>query len=121
MSDGIRSGVNWMRLNFEIDGLRELLDEERLGQAGDAAQQAVAAGEKRDQDLADDALLADDGLRQLALEPAGHFGDALERQSPARRAAVAARVGCASISHAVDDSHRLESTTARRECDRLAV
>ena len=46
---------------------------------GHAAQQAVAAGEERDQDLADDALLPDDGLGELALEPAGHLGDALER------------------------------------------
>ncbi len=82
MSDGIRSGVNWMRLNLQIDGLGELLDEQRLGEPGDAAQQAVAAGEKRNQNLADDALLADDGLGQLALEAAGDLGDALERKAP---------------------------------------
>ena len=62
----------------QIDGLGQLLDEERLGETRDAAKQAVAAGEKRDQDLPDDALLPDDGLRQLALEPPGHLGDALE-------------------------------------------
>ena len=67
-----------MRLNLQIDGLGQLLDEQRLGEAGHAAQQAVAAGEERDQDLPDDALLADDRLGELALEPAGHLGHALE-------------------------------------------
>ena len=65
-------------VELEVDGLGELLDQQRLRQAGHAAQQAVPAGEERDQDLADDALLADDGLRQLALEPPGDLGHALE-------------------------------------------
>ncbi len=68
-----------MRLNSQVDRLGQLLDEQRLRQARHAAQQAVPAGEKRDQDLANDALLPDDGLGQLALEPPGHLGDALER------------------------------------------
>ena len=46
----------------QIDGLGQRLDQQRLGQPRHAAQQAVAACQKRDQDLADDALLADDGL-----------------------------------------------------------
>ena len=62
----------------QVDRLGQLLDQQRLRQARHAAQQAVAAGEKRDQDLADDALLPDDGLGQLALEPPGHLRDALE-------------------------------------------
>jgi hypothetical protein len=63
----------------KIDRLGELLDQQRLGQPRHAAQQAVAAGEERNQDLAHDALLSDDRLRQLALETAGDIGDALER------------------------------------------
>ena len=72
----------------QVDGLGQLLDEQRLGQARHAAQQAVPAGQERDQDLADDALLADDRLGQLAFEPAGHLRDALEREW---RSALAAR------------------------------
>ena len=64
----------------QVDGLGELLDEQRLGQPGNAAQQAVPAGEKRDQDLADDPLLADDRLGQLALEPPGHLGTTSARR-----------------------------------------
>ncbi len=51
----------------QVDRLGQLLDEQRLGQPRHAAQQAVAAGQKRDQNLADDALLADDGLGELTL------------------------------------------------------
>ena len=39
----------------------------------------MPAGEKGNQDLADDALLPDDGLGQLALEPPGHLGDGSNR------------------------------------------
>jgi hypothetical protein len=38
-------------VELEIDGLGELLDEQRLGEAGNAAEQAVAAGEEGNQDL----------------------------------------------------------------------
>ena len=64
----------------EVDRVRQLLDDERLRQAGDAAQQAMPAGEERDEDLADHPLLADDRLGQLALEPAGDLRHALERR-----------------------------------------
>ena len=74
MSDGMRSGVNWMRLNRRCDRLGELLDEQRLREPRHAPQQDVTAGEKRNQDLADDPLLADDRLGQLPLEAAGHLG-----------------------------------------------
>ena len=65
-------------VELQVDALGERLDQQRLGEPGHAAQQAVAAGEERDQDLADDALLADDRLGQLPLEPPGHLGDALD-------------------------------------------
>jgi hypothetical protein len=51
MSAGIRSGVNWMRLN----------DRSRM-----RAQQAVAAAAQADEELLDDAVLADDDLAELA-------------------------------------------------------
>src|SRR5215217_4805832 len=57
----------------------EFLDQERLGQPRNAAQQAVPSGEKRDQDLANHAFLSDDRFRQLAFEPPGHLGHAIDR------------------------------------------
>ena len=41
-------------VELEVDRLGQLLDEQRLRQPGHAAQQAVAAGEERDENLADD-------------------------------------------------------------------
>ena len=67
MSDGIRSGVNWMRLNFRSTASASVLISSVLARPGHAAQQAVPAGEERDQDLADHALLTDDRLGELAL------------------------------------------------------
>jgi hypothetical protein len=57
MSDGIRSGVNWIRRNGQVHRLPERADEQRLGQPGHALHQAVPAGEDRDQDLLHHPLL----------------------------------------------------------------
>jgi hypothetical protein len=86
-------------VEFQIDRFGELLDEQCLRESWNTAQQAMSAGEKRDQDLAHDALLADDGLGELVLEPAGHFGDALERHRRLRTGEAQS-----AISHAVGDS-----------------
>jgi hypothetical protein len=40
----------------------------------------VAAGEERDQDLANDPLLSDDGARELAFDSSAEVGDFLERR-----------------------------------------
>ena len=56
-------------VELEMHRLRERLDQQRLRQPGHAAQQAVAAGEERDQDLLDDRLLADDRAAQLVPQP----------------------------------------------------
>ena len=69
MSAGIRSGVNWIRLNDEIEDLRDGLDQQRLREAGHARDQAVPAREERDQDLIDDVILADDHLANLGENP----------------------------------------------------
>ena len=53
-------------LEAQVEDLRQRLDQQRLGQPGHAGEQAVAAGEERDQDLIDDLVLADDDLAQLA-------------------------------------------------------
>ena len=68
MSDGIRSGVNWMRLKASDSDLRQRGDHQRLGQAGHAFQDAVAAAEQRDEQLLDDLVLADDDAAELALD-----------------------------------------------------
>ena len=65
MSEGIRSGVNWIRLK-PTSRIRAIeLTIKRLGQPGDADQQDVAPGEDRRQDLLDDLALADDDLVQF--------------------------------------------------------
>ena len=64
-------------LEAEIEDLGERLDEQRLRQPGHAGQQAVAAGEERDQHLLDDLVLTDDDLAELVKNPLAafaHFG-----------------------------------------------
>ena len=47
MSEGIRSGVNWMRRGVEAEHDAHGLDQLGLGEAGHADQQRVAAGQDR--------------------------------------------------------------------------
>ena len=65
MSDGSRSGVNWMRRNDAADGAGQRLDRERLGQAGHALEEAVASGQQADEHPLDGPVLADDDLLDL--------------------------------------------------------
>ena len=65
MSAGIRSGVNWMRLNDRFSARARVLIISVLARPGHAFQQAMAAAEERDQQLFDDVVLADDDLRKL--------------------------------------------------------
>ena len=78
MSLGIRSGVNWMRLNFRCSARARVATVKRLGQARHADRQAVAAGEEADQHLLDHLLLADDHLVDLAPEQLAGPLDALD-------------------------------------------
>ena len=73
-------------VELQVDGFRQLLDDQRLRQARHAAEQAVPAGEKRNQDFAQDATLADDRLPELALQPRRHLGDAVDRYRRVGRA-----------------------------------
>jgi hypothetical protein len=71
MSDGIRSGVNWMR-----EHLGERLNEQRLRQAGDADDQTVAADKQCLQDQFHHVVLTDDAfvqLREDLLAPGVHL------------------------------------------------
>ena len=94
-------------VELEVDCLRQLLDQQRLGEAGHAAQQAVAAGEEGDQDLADDALLADDRLGELAARAA-------PRRRPRDRDRARRRFACASC----PTSMRCECTAGSRGVSR---
>ena len=89
MSDGIRSGVNWMRLNLQVEHLAERAHQQRLAQAGHAFEQRVAADEQAGQDAVDDVGVADDDLADLRLtwqrkplaELRGSLGHGLHGQS----------------------------------------
>ena len=65
MSDGIRSGVNWMRVNFRSSTLASVAMSSVFASPGHADDQAVAADEERQQHELDDVALADDPLVQL--------------------------------------------------------
>ena len=63
---------------LQVEDLGDGFDEERLGQAGRAGDEAMAAGEEGDEDLVDDLPLAHDGLREFTadgLPAAGEFFD----------------------------------------------
>ena len=68
MSDGIRSGVNWMRLKSSDRHLDSVRIIKRLGQAGHAFEDAVAPAEQGDEQLLDDLVLADDDAAELLLD-----------------------------------------------------
>ncbi len=54
MSAGIRSGVNWIRLNDAVDDVGDGPHEHRLAEAGHALEQDVAVGEEAGERLADE-------------------------------------------------------------------
>ena len=68
MSEGIRSGVNWMRLNCSDIDLGQGIDDGGLGQARHPHEQPVPARQNADQQLFDDDVLADDDLGQFGAE-----------------------------------------------------
>ena len=65
MSDGIRSGVNWIRLKLDVENPGDRADHQGLGQPGHADQEHVAPRENRRQDQLDHVALTDDDLVQL--------------------------------------------------------
>ena len=78
MSLGIRSGVNWMRLNTRPKRLRQGAHQQRLGGAGKAGDQAVAAHEQADHHLFQHLLLADDHAAHLRHDLGLHLAEALD-------------------------------------------
>ena len=78
MSLGIRSGVNWIRLNDRSSASATRLHHQRLGQPRHADQQRVAAAQDGGEDPLDHVVLPDDPLRHLAAQPDDRLGQALE-------------------------------------------
>ena len=66
-SAGIRSGVNWMRLNFSDSACGQRRIRAVLPEPGDAFQQGMAADEQAGEHAVDDLLVADDRLGDLRL------------------------------------------------------
>ncbi len=65
---GVQRG-GFLEQEREVHRPPEARDEQRLGQAGHARDQAVAAGEERGHDVVDHGVLADDDLANLAENP----------------------------------------------------
>ena len=79
MSAGIRSGVNWTRLNDQVERFADGAHQQRLAQAGDAFEQGVAARQQAGQDAAHDLGLADDDLADLGLDRARGLDEPIRR------------------------------------------
>ena len=77
MSEGIRSGVNWMRLKPApmIRAMR--FDHQSLRRSGHALDERVSFGEEADQDLVDDRVLADDDFLRFTADVRGDLADVL--------------------------------------------
>ena len=67
ISEGIRSGVNWMRLKLSPRVSAGRLDHQRFAEPGNAFDQNMAAAKERGQELSDDVAMADDDARDFAL------------------------------------------------------
>ena len=63
-------------LERQVEDLRDGLDQQRLGESGHAGDQAVPAGEERDEHLIDDLVLPDDDLADLRQNPLAPSRDA---------------------------------------------
>ena len=67
ISEGIRSGVNWMRLKLRPSVSLAALTISVLPEAGDAFDQNMAAAKQRGQQFSHDLAMADDYARDFAL------------------------------------------------------
>ena len=69
----------------ELEDLGDGAHQQRLGQAGNTLEQAVAAGEQCDQQLVDDFVLSDDRLADLGPHAAVGRGELIDRLAAGRR------------------------------------
>ena len=65
---GHQIGRKLNSLKFEMENLRDGFDEQGLGEAGRAGDEAMPTGEKRGEDLLDDVFLADDDLGEFRVD-----------------------------------------------------
>ena len=65
MSAGIKSGVNWTRLNDKFSERASVLIISVFASPGTPSSRAMPSSKKRDQELFDHVVLADDDLRKL--------------------------------------------------------
>ena len=79
MSIGIRSGVNWMRLNFSDIVSASLLTNSVLARPGHAHQERVPAGKQADRQPLDGVVLADDDPPQLFAQPSVDISELADR------------------------------------------
>ena len=63
---------------IEMENLRDGFHEQRLREAGSAGDEAVSAGKKRDEDLLDHLVLADDRLAEFGEDARARGGELLE-------------------------------------------
>ncbi len=85
MSDGIRSGVNWMRRKLQAKRVRNGAHHQRLRRARHAGEQAVAADEQCNQHLVEHLVLAHDHLPHLADDVVAHRAKPLDLSLQLRR------------------------------------
>ena len=79
MSIGIRSGVNWMRLNFSDIVSASLLTSSVLASPGTPISRPWPAGEQADRQPLDDVVLADDDPAQLFAQPGVDVAQPVDR------------------------------------------
>ena len=77
MSDGIRSGVNWMRLKSRSRMSARVLMSSVFASPGTPVIRQWPPVNKRDQHLLDDVVLSDDDLAKLRENALAAFGDPL--------------------------------------------
>ena len=85
MSAGIRSGVNWMRLNEQSMTSASVRTSIVLPSPGTPSSSAWPLAMQADQRLADEFVLADDDLLDLALDRPGAVGESSTDSSVAAR------------------------------------
>ncbi len=78
MSDGMRSGVNWMRLASRPEHAAQRFDEKRFGEARNTDQQGMAASQYRDQRALDYDVLAENHGRGFLMSALDALGGGLE-------------------------------------------
>ena len=78
MSDGMRSGVNWMRLKTRPSVCAIVRTISVFAVPGKAGDQAVAADEQRDEDLVEHFFLPDDHLADLREDAVAHRMEAID-------------------------------------------